>query len=96
METTGVEDFISSCFNISEAAVAVVPPEYNFSIFLLSSWAREKVMSTITNRTTTKFFSDKIDFIKRFVIGLQIRFISKDTIPLIMHLFYLKKCKTFI
>jgi hypothetical protein len=30
---------------------------------LLSSWASEKVMSTITNRTTTKFLSDKIFFI---------------------------------
>lgn len=38
-------------------------PRYNFSIFLLSSWANEKVISTITNNTTTMFLSDKIDFI---------------------------------
>jgi hypothetical protein len=30
---------------------------------LLSSWAREKVMRTMTKSTTTKFFSDKIAFI---------------------------------
>ena len=37
-------------------------PEYIFVIFLLSSWAREKVTSTIMNKITIKFFSDKIDF----------------------------------
>jgi len=36
---------------------------YILSIFLLSSWAREKVISTITNNTTTKLRSDKILFI---------------------------------
>ena len=44
-------------------AVVVLPPVYIFSIFLLSSWAREKVMRTMTKSTTTKFFSDKIAFI---------------------------------
>lgn len=38
-------------------------PLYILSIFLLSSCASEKVISTITNKTTTKFLSDKIFFI---------------------------------
>ncbi len=49
-------------------------PLYILSIFLLSSWAREKVMRTITNNTTTKFRSDKIFFINRMARNwLQIR-----------------------
>jgi hypothetical protein len=47
----------------ADAAKAFIPA-LALSIFLVSSWAKAKMMNTNTNNTTTKFFSDKIRFIK--------------------------------
>lgn len=54
---------IAGCCTSRLVAVVECTPVCIRSIFLLSSCAREKVMSTSTKRKTTIFFSDKICFI---------------------------------
>ena len=63
---TGPSNLMAGCWvNKIRDAGELFGPLYILSIFLLSSWAREKVMRTITNKTTAKFRSDKIFFINR-------------------------------
>lgn len=49
--------------DLNDVPVVEVVPIYCFTIFLLSSWANAKVISTMINKTTTRFLSDKIALI---------------------------------
>ena len=62
-EGTGSIGFMIASSATSWALTWLPAPAYILSIFLLSSWANEKMIRTITNKTTTMFLSDKIGFI---------------------------------
>ena len=78
---TGACNLMAGCWaNKMRDVAELFTPLYILSIFLLSSWAREKVMRTITNNTTAKFRSDKIFFINRMVRNwLQISILFLNT-----------------